>query len=78
MYNCLIISKSRVAFQDVIAVINACPWIFLKLFTVNKVKVYCKSDFLYCVYNGIFCLSFEIHDNINTSLLLNNIEKVNK
>lgn len=37
MYNCLIISKSHVAFQDVLAVTNACPSIFSKLFTVNKV-----------------------------------------
>lgn len=32
------ISKSYVAFQDILAVTNACPSIFSKLFTVNKVK----------------------------------------
>lgn len=41
MYNCLIISRSHVAFRDVLAVTDAWPSIFSKLFTVNKVKVCC-------------------------------------
>lgn len=45
MYNCLIISKSHVAFQDVLAVTNACPSIFSKLFTVNKVEFIVKVIF---------------------------------
>lgn len=50
MYNCLIISKSHVAFQDVLAVTNACPSIFSKLFTVNKVAFIVKfmSPTCYC------------------------------
>lgn len=36
------ISKSHVAFQDVLAVTNACPSIFSKLFTVNKVTFIVK------------------------------------
>lgn len=45
MYNCLIISKSHVAFRDVLAVTDACPSIFSKLFTVNKVKFIVKVIF---------------------------------
>lgn len=39
------ISKSYVAFQDILAVTNACPSIFSKLFTVNKVKFIVKVIF---------------------------------
>lgn len=39
------ISKSYIAFQDILAVTNACPSIFSKLFTVNKVTFIVKVFF---------------------------------
>lgn len=51
------ISKSHVAFRDVLAVANACPSIFSKLFTVNKVKFIVKVIFSSLTMMESACLS---------------------
>lgn len=60
MYNCLITIKSHVAFQDVLAVTNACPSIFSKLFTVNKVNFIVKqilSSLTMMAFTHVFAFS---------------------